>query len=277
MSPADLALGATLNLALAGAALARRSLTPAGAIAGVVVGFGLFVCGGLATWLLLALFFVSSTVLSCVGHRSKEAAESLTGKGGRRDVVQVLANGGPALLSGLLWLLTAEPGFSVGMIAALAAANADTWASEIGLLSRNEPVSLVGLRPVERGRSGGVTLLGLGASLAGSCLIGGAYGLCCLIGGECALPPLSSTLVVAACGFSGSLVDSLLGATVQGRFRVAESGAYTERGRGKAGVRNTLVGGLRLVTNDTVNFVSGLLVAGAAVLLAGTPVIYRGR
>ena len=49
MSPADLALGGTLNLALAGAALAQRSLTPAGAIVGVAVGFSLFVCGGLPT------------------------------------------------------------------------------------------------------------------------------------------------------------------------------------------------------------------------------------
>lgn len=268
MSAGNLALGATLNFALAAAALARRSLTPAGAITGVAVGFGLFACGGLATWLLLALFFVSSTVLSRVGKRSKEAAESLTGKGGRRDAAQVLANGGPALLAGLLWLLTAEPAFSVGMIAALAAANADTWASEIGLLSRREPVSLVTLRPVEKGRSGGVTLLGLTASFAGASLIAGAYGLACLLSGGCALPALPSTLVVAACGFSGSVVDSILGATVQGRYRTAAGGAYTERGRGMAGDRNTLVGGLRAMTNDAVNLVSGLLVTSAAVLVA---------
>lgn len=268
MSPAELALGAALNLALAAAALARRSLTPVGALAGVAVGAGIWIAGGLAAWSLLALFFVSSTLLSRVGRDAKEETQALTGKGARRDALQVLANGGPALLSALAWLATREPVFRVGMAAALAAANADTWASEIGLLSSRQPVSIMGFRPVPRGRSGGVTLLGLVASLAGAALIGAAYGLSCRLASWCLLPAASGALLVWGCGFLGSVVDSLLGATVQARYRDAATAQYSERRLGPSGEANALAGGLRIMTNDGVNFASGLAVAALAPLLA---------
>jgi uncharacterized protein (TIGR00297 family) len=251
---------------LAAVALARRSLTAVGALAGLAVGLGLYWAGGPAVWVLLALFFVSSTLLSRLGHAEKESAEELTGKGDRRDAVQVLANGGPALAMAALWRLTAVPGFYVGAITALAAANADTWASEIGLLSRRQPVSLVGLRPVPRGRSGGVTATGLAASLGGALLIAAGFLLTRLAGGE--RLRVGTAGVIAAGGFLGSVVDSFLGATLQGRYRSLACEQYTERPHAATGAQNTLTGGLRLVTNDTVNLVSGLVVSGAAVLVS---------
>jgi uncharacterized protein (TIGR00297 family) len=261
-------LGIALNLTLAAAALARRSLTPAGAAAGVAVGMSLYWAGGLPAWTLLALFFVSSTLLSRVGRAGKEEVEVLTGKGDRRDALQVVANGGPAAFMALLWRLAAEPAFLVGTACALAAANADTWASELGLLSRRQPVSLLGLRPVARGQSGGVTLVGLVASLGGSLLIAFAFALFRstreLLGGRTPL----AVAIVAGCGLAGSIVDSLLGASLQGRYRAAEGGAYTERSRARYGALNTLFGGIRGVSNDTVNLLSGLIVSGAAVLVA---------
>lgn len=266
MTGATLVAGSALNILFAAVALRRRALTPAGAVAGAGVGLGIFWSGGPALWSLLAIFFVSSTLLSAVGRPAKASVESLTGKGDRRDAAQVLANGGPALLAAFLWRVSGAGALAVGAAAALAAANADTWASELGLLSRRGPVSILGLRPVPRGRSGGVTPLGLVASAAGAALVASGFVAASAAGG---LMPIRAALgaggLVAACGVLGSLVDSLLGGTLQGTYAAADTGEYTERPRSASGHANVRTGGVRVVTNDLVNFLSGLVGAAAAV------------
>lgn len=60
-----------------------------------------------------------------------------------------------------------------------AAAVADTWASELGILSKGQPVMITTLRKVPHGTNGGVSVLGLVASTIGGMLIGAvsAFGL----------------------------------------------------------------------------------------------------
>jgi uncharacterized protein (TIGR00297 family) len=265
-APLGLTLVLVANVALAAAAYARGSLTTAGALSAAFVGAGIAATGGLLVWSLLALFFVSSSLWSRYRHEEKRGVETLTGKTDRRDAVQVLANGGPALLCAAIWRLSAEPAWLVAAVGALAEANADTWASEAGLLSRRTPVSLPGLRPVPRGQSGGVTGLGLAAALLGSALIALGLGAGSLAG-DGSLGP-ASLGIVAAWGFLGSLLDSLLGGAVQARYRSAPSGAYTERPREATGEANRRVSGLPGVTNDVVNLASGLAAALGAALTA---------
>ena len=50
----------------------RGSLDPGGAVAGVIVGTLIFVCGGPLFWIILMAFFVSSTALGYVGRNEKE-------------------------------------------------------------------------------------------------------------------------------------------------------------------------------------------------------------
>lgn len=61
----------------------------------------------------------------------------------------------------------------VGIIANYAAVAADTFSSELGILSKSEPrlITSLTLRKVPRGTNGGVTLMGLGAGLLGSMII----------------------------------------------------------------------------------------------------------
>src|SRR5690242_1724446 len=76
------------------AARSARSLTTTGAIAATVVGT-LAVTVGWNWGALLILYFVSSTVLSRLGRAEKERRTSaVVAKGGERDAIQVLANGG---------------------------------------------------------------------------------------------------------------------------------------------------------------------------------------
>ncbi len=155
---------------------------------GLATGYGL----GWRGLLLLLGFFVSSSLLS---------------KKTSRNHRQVIANGGIAALSALLgsWLAFAG---------ALAAATADTWATEIGRFSPTPPRLITNGARVPAGTDGGMTLLGTVGGIAGAGLIAGlAVGLG--PGGS----GLGLAMRVAVAGIIGMLLDSLLGATVQGKVR----------------------------------------------------------
>ena len=270
-----LLLAAAVNLAAAVGALWRRAVSRDGALAGFLVGTIILYAGGFFFWAMLMLFFVSSTVVSRIGRRAKASLEQIHEKGARRDAMQVLANGGAGLVAVVLFGLTREPALAVAGAAGFAAVNADTWASELGVLSSRAPRSIIGGAPLPAGASGGVTAAGTLASLGGGALIGTWFmaGLWLQQSAAAGLPltaasphPATGFLVVTLAGALGSVVDSVLGATLQAQYRTPD-GAFTER-RETAGRANTLVRGRRSVTNDAVNFLSSCAAAVTAGLTA---------
>lgn len=246
-------LGLLLGAAVAGLAYWRRALTGDGAGAAAAVGAVVFARGGAPATAALLAFFASSSALSRVGERRKRSAPLAQAKGARRDAWQVLANGGVATLSLLVGGRRHGGGAYVG---ALAAAGADTWATELGMLARRPPRLITTLQPVERGTSGGVTPEGLRASLAGASVVGLAWAL---LGGG-----WRDVWGALGAGMTGSLVDSLLGATVQAVYRCHACGELTEAPvHARCGRQATLVRGQTWLTNDAVNALATL--AGAAV------------
>src|SRR5215468_2289021 len=125
-------LAAVLGSSVAALAYSRRTLTLDGAIAAVGVGTVVCARGGLRGSAGLLAFFVSSSALSRVGRARKQSAALAQAKGSRRDAWQVLANGGFAAVSVALGRHTA-------FVGALAAAGADTWATELGMLAAGQP------------------------------------------------------------------------------------------------------------------------------------------
>ena len=261
-----LLLAAGLNAAVALVALWRRSVSRSGAVAGFLVGSAILCAGGFFIWGMLMLFFVSASVISRVGATTKTKLASMHEKGGERDAVQVLANGGAGLVGSILIAVTGEPAFAAAAAGGFAAANADTWASELGVLSPAPPHSIVTRRELAPGASGGVTRTGTLASVGGSALIAVWFALWVwaqqAAGSAAGLSRAALLLlIITAAGAAGSLIDSLLGATIQALYRT-EEGSLTERPTGDGG-KNALVRGFRVVTNDVVNFVSSI--AGAAI------------
>jgi uncharacterized protein (TIGR00297 family) len=276
-----LAIGLLLNAAASLFVFWRGSLDADGAIVGAVLGTLIFACGGPLFWVILMAFFISSTALGRVGSNAKAGLKTIHEKGGRRDLFQVLANGGVGMLAAILFRITDNPAWAAGFAVSFASSNADTWASELGVLSRAEPVSLLTFRPVRRGVSGGVSLLGLASSLGGGLFIALIFASVNLALGLFSRDFLRCALFVAAAGLLGSLLDSLLGATLQAQYVAAGSAGsagpaaasggtvlLTERSRSEEGVPNRLARGLRFIDNDVVNFASCALVTAAAVLLS---------
>jgi uncharacterized protein (TIGR00297 family) len=261
---ARVAEGLLASGAVAGLAWWRGSLAPSGAWLALLVGTAVWAGGGAPWFCALMAFFVTSTLLGRVGRARKEATKREFSKGDTRDGWQVLSNGGVAALAAIAMALEPRPMFAAAFVGALATANADTWATELGVLSAGDPISIARLRRVPRGTSGAVSLLGLAATVGGAALIGLVSGL--LTGGARAAARI--TLVATAAGTLGSLADSLLGATAQAAYRCPACARETEGPRHHCCAATTRTRGLAFVGNDVVNAVATLLGAIAAVGLA---------
>lgn len=238
----------------------RNSLTKAAALAAFILAAGLYLIGGPLFFILLMVFFFSSTFLSHFKEEVKEEIEKdLHEKTGKRDFVQVLANGGAAFTMAILYGLTQSENYALGVAIAFAACNADTWASEIGVLSKKAPISLITRKQVQRGMSGGVSLLGLLASFGGALLVALTYLLVRLAGGF-SVNFFSEIGLILIGGSLGSLLDSILGETLQVKYRSRQTGILTEKAI-LAGEKNERIRGLAFVNNDFVNFASSLSVS----------------
>lgn len=240
-----LALG--LSAAIAGLGWRWRALGAGGAAAAVGVGTAVLAGAGWPGMAALGAFFAGASLVS---RLAPDPGARHGAKGTRRDAWQVLANGGAAALGALL------PGAGLWVVtASLAAAAADTWATSIGAWSRRPPRHLLSGRTVPAGSSGGVTWLGSAGAVVGAASVAAAAGVA-------AVAPGPLVAVAITIGTAGMLLDSLLGATLQGRFHCEACEEPTERPMHRCGAPARRVGGLARLGNDGVN----ALATGAAAL-----------
>lgn len=230
------------------AAYGTRVLTGRGAVGGGLFAATL-VGGGGVVWVVPALtFFVLSSALSQLPDRA--STDGTEQHESRRTLRQVFANGGVAwaLLAGVVLAPVSadalQMGGYLGFLGALAAAAADTWATELGTRYAGRPWSLRTLRRAAPGTSGAVSVIGTGGAVAGAVtIVGAAY--------ASGAPPMSAgrAVIVVGAGLVGMMADSLLGATLQARYYDPEANALVERpvkadavpARGWAGVDNEVV------------------------------------
>ena len=260
----DFLIGMMVGVGIASLAYRARALNREGALAAAALGTVVFGLGGVGWALVMLTFFISSSGLSKFFNANKASAGAEFAKGSQRDAWQVAANGGVggflALTYFILLILFPASGWLpllwVGFAASLAGANADTWGTELGALNPRKPIMLTNFRRVPAGSSGAVSLVGSLAALAGSALVGGMTVLVGRVGWapEVGLPGWLVFVIIAAAGFLGSLVDSLLGATLQAIYTCPACGKYTEKHPTHAcGAQTERARGLPWLNNDWVN------------------------
>jgi len=257
----QLLYGFLLAIIISYLAYRAHSLDKSGAVAAIIVGAIVFGLGGWQWAVLLLTFFVTSSALSRLFKNRKQGLDEKFSKGHERDAGQVFGNGGLATAFVLINYLYPESSIGwIGFAAALAAVNADTWATELGVLNPTPPRMITDLRKrVEKGTSGGISLFGTFASLMGSSLIAI---LAALITDHWSLFPL-----IAISGLAGSLSDSLLGATVQAMYYCPADKKETEKHPLHAcGAETVHLRGWKWLNNDWVNFACGAFGAAVALL-----------
>lgn len=224
-----------LVLAIAAAfSVTTGKLTLAAGLGAFIVGVSVYLGGGYNSLLLLAAFFLMATLAT--SHR-KQLKAKLTGQSGhpeRRTLGQVLANGGVAALLGLLAFVFPTRGalYDLLLAAAIAAATADTLASELGMVYGRNAFNILTGKREERGLDGVISIEGTLSGMAGSLVIALIYAAGHGI-------HLSLWIIVGA-GTLGNLADSVLGASLERKH---------------------------YLTNDLVNTLNTLVAAWAAFLM----------
>jgi uncharacterized protein (TIGR00297 family) len=253
--------GFLLGVSIGYLAFRAGALTASGAWAAAFTGGLIFGLGGLPWATLLLAFFISSSALSRTFAARKAPISEKFSKGSRRDWGQVLANGGlGALLAVAAAVYPALDWPWVAFAGAMAAVNADTWATELGVLSPAAPRLITSGKTVPGGTSGGITLSGYLAALGGAGLIGL---------GAVIFTPATNALallgIIVVGGVAGSTVDSFLGATIQAIYCCPLCQKETERHpRHSCGAETAQMRGWRWLNNDLVNLACSLVGALAA-------------
>lgn len=209
-------LALVLNGALIGLAQRLPLLTPAGWCHAAILGTILWGCLGPRGWLAVVAYLLVGSLVTRLGFRRKQQQGLAEGRGGRRGPENVW---GSAATGALLAMATAlapsalQWPLLLAFVASFAAKLADTCGSEVGKRWGRSCLLITSLRPVPPGTDGAISLEGSLASLGGSALMAG-LGL--LLG---LLPDLASALLVSLVGLVATLLESVIGATLQWRFR----------------------------------------------------------
>lgn len=246
----QIAVGLVLAVAVSFLAYRAGSLSRGGAVAAAALGSLIYGMGGWEWAAVLLAFFVTSSVLSQVLSRGRRRAEMDYAKGPRRDAGQVLGNGGVAAAFVVLHAFFADATWPwIGYTAALAAANADTWATELGALAQTAPRLITHLdRRVEPGTSGAISLEGTSAAVLGAATIA------LLASALSSIQEAAPFWIVTAAGVLGSLIDSALGSSVQAMYVCERDGAQTEQHPlHRCGSPTVLSRGWPWLNNDAVN------------------------
>ncbi len=247
-----------LAVVFCGLSFRKKWLNAKGSVLAAVFGLSLLYAGGWIWIVPVMMFFGTSSLLSKLGRQQADAQTETADH--IRNGVQVMANGGVAWLLLIVHVLDPKTIWFIGFLGALAAATADTWGTEVGRLTNGRVWSVVRGRQVEVGESGGMSWQGTLAGVIGACLIA----FTCYLWQEEDLNVLH-LLIISGSGILGSLVDSILGSTLQVRFNNTRTGKISEVSNGSEG--DTVFSGWRWMTNDTVNLICTCTGAACATIL----------
>src|SRR5690606_1105604 len=156
--------------------------------------------GTYVVWSLLIFFFVSSSLLSKI-HPSVDEKNG-------RNYLQVLSNSIVALVFLVLYFIFEDVVYMLVAVVAIAASTSDTWASEIGALSKSKPFSILTFKKMEKGLSGAISIIGIIASLMGAVAISLLYsGLYFISNSFDMMMFVEFLTVITVAGFLGSILD----------------------------------------------------------------------
>lgn len=248
------------------AAYKKKSLNISGALSAIFLGTCIYFWGGLYMSAIMISFFVSSSFFTKIKESFVNGLEDINEKGGARDYIQVAANGGIGLVFAFLYYRTSNPVFLVTYAAAFASSNADTWASELGVLSASQPISILNFKKAEKGMSGAVSLIGTLSALFGALFIAFIYSVVYVFMFGFSIKLISHMFIITLSGFIGSIIDSIIGAAFQAKYKCSSCGRITEK-KEHHGHNTIHISGIRWINNDFVNFISGLAACAISVIL----------
>ncbi len=303
-------IACVLAALLARHGLKKKSLDKSGAAAAFFVGLASFSVS-YRMGMILILFYLSSSRLTKLKEDVKRKLEEDYKESGQRNYLQVLTNSVLATATAILYYYycgeDSHADFRGSMkengkfsndcilwcmyVAHYACANGDTWASEVGILAKPSPrlVTTMFSREVPAGTNGGMSMLGTIASALGGAFIGLSYYLLGLLQNFQYVPKVGFVYSVVKgrdqwpmivigllFGVLGSLIDSILGATLQATYFhkdkkcIVKNVSTSHQGisADSKDMNIELICGIDLLSNEAVNFISIAISMSFSVVLS---------
>jgi len=227
----------------------------------IVFGFGRFAFSSV-----LLLFFFSASFLSKLGRTRKSKLSDYAQKSNQRNAWQILANGSVPTLLLIVWFYSQASIFILLFLTSVIAATADTWATEVGVLSKSAPRSILSFKKVSKGISGGVSILGTAAAFSGA-LIVAIFGLLIFSVFLSFQFTFRDLLLITIIGLAAQIFDSILGASLQAKYRCLSCEKTCEQNEHCTGAGTKLISGWKSMNNDVVNWLSAVFAAFAGWLV----------
>ena len=259
----------------------RKSLTTNGAVAAWIVGF-LSITLGMRGFLLL-LFYIVGTKATKYKSKIKKQLDSSAEDSSCRGPSQVLACSIVGIVLQLIHYVYCgderpitfidddsqlASSLACAIIAHHATNLADTLSSELGILSTSDPILITNGKKVPRGTNGGISHTGLICSILGGFIIGaGSFVIDTMNGLDVQSVPM--ILFGIVCGALGSIIDSILGATLQITYFDEDKKVVSDTPKNNA-VR---IAGMDVMSNTQVNLVSVLITSALGFI--GGPLFFR--
>ncbi|MFP3314382.1 MAG: DUF92 domain-containing protein [Thermocladium sp.] len=267
------AIGFTASIVLTLAAIKLKVIRRDAAPAAVLIGTLISLSGPL-TVLFFIIFLFLSTIVTRLGASRKRAlgvGSDLEGRTAR----QVMAVGIiPGIISAAAAIHPSNELLDL-LVVSIATSSADTWASEIGILSKSQPRLII--KPwikISPGTSGGITILGeLGSAAGSAAMIMTAL----LISRAAALLPFPASYVWLASppsnypilwlvGYIGEVMDSALGALLQPKYLCPKCGVTTDYEVHHCGTRALRIR-WGIASNELINLLATCVALGLALVI----------
>lgn len=269
-------------------ALKTKILTLGGAFAAVFVGT-IISLSGFEYFVILASFFFSSSKATNIHKQIKTKLLGKTYlKEKKRNAIQVFSKSlFPSIICLIIYIkygpkmnLFSNNNYLKLFLDALfigffESANADTWASELGINSKGNPVLIVnGFKPVPKGVNGAISGYGTICSIRGGLFISFIVVICNIARfGVFEFLKFDRNIIVISIkifvlggliGFIGSFIDSILGQTVQLSIYNVSKECMVEKGNEEEAKKNgdeLKYYGRDILNNSGVNLITGLITA----------------
>ena len=241
-----------IAILLAAISIYKKALTiSASLLAGIII-IVIGICGNYKDVLFLTISYLILVAIDMVANKlSEQVVNDIHKKHGARTVIQVLANGGAATAAIIAYKLFDNIFFLFVYEFCVIEACADSIASDIGVLSKHEPISIVTFKKVPTGMSGGVSFLGLISSLIGCIFMA-------VLASFSSGITIKNIVLLTFIPYFGVIIDSILGACIQVKYKCSICGKLTERVE-HCSKATTYIGGIKFIDNSAVNFITNII------------------
>lgn len=248
-----------LSLLLAIFGYLKKAMTKSALILAFIFAFLITYFGGISSFLILVIVFLGTVIASKIRKKERlQINKDTIEKSGQKDLFQIVANVGAGTITLILYGIYKEPFLLVVYASIMAESLADTLASDIGVLSSKNPINIITLKRSEPGISGNISFLGLASSFIGSFIIAIIFIIFNF--------NIKYLIIITLSGFLGALCDSILGATIQVKYKCQNCSKITEK-KHHCKKETIYYKGLKIINNDIVNLLSNIIAGLLAFIL----------